>query len=94
MDARRTLIRIVLLALLLYAALCMARLGRGLYAAQHTAQALAAKLESVELENRALRQKLEGGRSREELEALAWQRLGLVRPGEIVFLFPDREKSA
>ena len=51
MDARRTLIRIVLLALLLYAALCMARLGRELHAAQNTAQRLASRLETVELEN-------------------------------------------
>ena len=29
------------------------------------------------------------GRTAEDWEALAWRRLGLVRPGEIVFLFPQ-----
>jgi cell division protein FtsB len=94
MDARRTLIRIVLLALLLYAAGCLAGLGREVKAAQDTARALTAELASVERENRAMRRQLDGDRSTEDWEMLAWQRLGLVRPGEIVFLFPREEKQA
>ena len=68
----------------------LARLGRELYAAECAAQALTLRLEAVERENRAMRRKLAGGRSAEELETLAWERLGLVRPGEIVFLFPEK----
>ena len=94
MDARRTLIRIVLLALLLYAAGCLAVLRLELQAAQDTARALTEELESAERENRAMRRRLEGDRSTEDWEMLAWQRLGLVRPGEIVFLFPQEEQEA
>ena len=94
MDAGRTLIRIVLLALLLYAAGCLARLGREVQAAQDAAQALTEALASVERENRAMRRQLDGDRTAEEWEMLAWQRLGLVRPGEIVFLFPTEERQA
>ena len=41
-----------------------------------------------------MRQKLDDGRTAEEWEALAWRRLGLVKPGELVFLFPGEEKQA
>ena len=89
MESRGTLIRIVLVVLLLYSAACLARLGREAHTAQITAQALAETLASVEADNRAMRQRLDGGRTAEDWEALAWRRLGLVRPGEIVFLFPQ-----
>ena len=89
MESRGTLIRIVLVVLLLYAAACLASLGREAHAAQIPAQALAETLASVEKDNRAMRQRLDGGRTEEDWEALAWQRLGLVKPGEIVFLFPQ-----
>ena len=91
MDARRTLIRIVLICLLLYAAACLFRLDRQVHAAQDAGRLLSARLESVERENAVLRQKLQDGRSAEEWETLAWQRLGLLKPGEIVFLFPQEE---
>ena len=94
MDTKGTLLRIVLLALLLYAAAGLARLGREVHAAESAAQALTLRLEAVERENRAMRRKLALERSAEELEMLAWQRLGLVRPDEIVFLFPQEEKEA
>ena len=89
MESRGTLIRIVLVVLLLYAAGCLARQGREVHAAQITVQTLTEKLASVEKDNRAMRQRLDGGRTEEDWEALAWQRLGLVKPGEIVFLVPQ-----
>ena len=94
MESRGTLIRIVLVVLLLYAAGCLARQGREVHAAQNTVQELSQRLASVENDNRAMRQKLDDGRTAEEWEALAWRRLGLVKPGEIVFLFPGKEKQA
>lgn len=94
MDARKALIRIVLVCLLLYAAGVLARLGVELEHAQRQAQALTARLEDVERENAALRRALDGDRSTEEWEELAWRRLGLVKPGEIVFTFPERETNA
>ena len=69
-------------------------LGREVRAAQDAAHSLSSKLAAVERDNRALRRRLEGERSSEDWEMLAWQRLGLVRPGEIVFLFPQEEKQA
>ena len=94
MGTRQTLIRIVLIVLLLYAAGCLVRLGREVHTAQNTVQELGQRLASVENDNRAMRQRLDDGRTAEEWEALAWRRLGLVKPGEIVFLFPGKEKQA
>lgn len=87
MDAKETLTRIVLLALLLYAALCLASARRELYAANAAERALSARLETVEKENLAVSRSLAEGWSAEELEALARKRLGLVRPGDRIFRF-------
>lgn len=86
-DARETLIRIVLPALLIYAALCLASTRRALYAAGFEEAALCARLEAVEQENRALSQRISEGWNAEELEALARERLGLVLPGDRIFRF-------
>jgi cell division protein FtsB len=86
-DARETLIRIVLPALLIYAALCLASTRRALYTAGQEEASLRARLEAVEQENRTLNQRLSEGWSSEELEALARERLGLVLPGDRIFRF-------
>ena len=87
MDAKETLIRIVLLALLLYAAACLASARRELYAANAREASLSSRLETIEKENLAARRRLEEGWSAEELEALARERLGLVLPGDRIFRF-------
>lgn len=87
MDTKETLIRIVLLALLLYAAVCLASARWELYMARREEAALSTRLETVELENLTVSAKLAEGWSAEELEALAWERLGLVLPGERIFRF-------
>ena len=88
MDAKETLIRIVLLALMLYAAACLATARGELSAAADAEQALRAHLATVEQENRDVSRKLTEGWSAQELEALARERLGLVLPGERIFRFP------
>ena len=88
MDAKETLVRIVLLALMLYAAACLATARRELETAQSAEEALRARLEAVEQENRTVSAKLTEGWSAEELETLARERLGLVLPGERIFRFP------
>jgi len=88
MDAKETLMRIVLLALMLYAAACLAAARRELRAAQGAEEALRLRLEAVEQENLALGRKLSEGWSAEELEQLARDRLGLVLPGDRIFRFP------
>ena len=94
MDSKETLIRIVLLSLLLYAAVCLANLGQNLRRAEALESALAARLQTIEKDNLARSQKLEDGWNDEEWEELAWWRLGLVRPDERVFLFPQTEEQA
>jgi len=88
MEARETLVRIVLVALLLYAAACLSASRRALYEAGRAEQALSARLEEIEQENLAVGRQLTEGWSEEELEALARERLGLVLPGDRVFRFP------
>lgn len=89
MDSKETLIRIVLLSLLLYAAGCLAAVGRNLQRADALERALVSELETIEKDNLARSSKLEDGWNDEDWEELAWRRLGLVRPDEKLFLFPQ-----
>lgn len=93
MNTRETLIRIVLPALLLYAALCLASTRRELHAAELAEASLHARLAAVEEEKLASARRLAEGWSAEELEALARERLGLVLPGDRIFRF-DRDVQA
>jgi cell division protein FtsB len=87
MDAKEPLIRIVLLALLIYASLFLARARQELYDANAAEAALRARLEIIEQDNLAVRNKLAEGWSAEELEAMAREKLGLVLPGDKIFRF-------
>ena len=93
MDAKEPLIRIVLLALLLYAAGCLAASGRALYAAGARESALRSELETIEKDNLAVSRKLTEGWSAEELEQLARERLGLVLPGDRIFRFTSDSRD-
>lgn len=93
MDAKETLIRIVLLALLIYAAVCLASARRELRSADALEAALSAELETVERDNRALGRRLRDGWSAEELESLARERLGLVLPGDRIFRFESEPQE-
>lgn len=56
---------------------------------QRTKQLLETELEQLKSENQELEQKVHSLRSDSEtIERIARQRLGLVRPGEVVFTFP------
>ena len=69
-----------------------AAVGGELRAAAAVQQELCAELEERTADNAALREKLEAGLSDEELERLARERLGLVKPGDKIFYFTtDRE---
>lgn len=92
MNTKDTLICIVLIALTLYACTNVAAVGGELRAAAAVQQELSAELEERTADNTALREKLEAGLSDEELERLARERLGLVKPGDKIFYFTtDRE---
>lgn len=57
---------------------------------QRTQQNMEAELERLKTENQELEQRVQSLRSDSEtIERIARQRLGLVRPGEVVFTFPD-----
>ncbi|MBQ7435672.1 MAG: hypothetical protein IJV51_07705 [Oscillospiraceae bacterium] len=87
MDAKETLIRIVLPTLLVYAALCLASARRELHTAGAVEASLRLRLETIEKENLAVGEKLTEGWSAEELESLARERLGLVLPGDRIYRF-------
>ena len=92
MNTRDTLICIVLISLTLYACASVVSVGGELSTAAAMQQELSAGLEEKTADNAALREKLEAGLSDAELERLARERLGLVKPGDKIFYFTtDRE---
>jgi len=84
---KRSLIRIVALALLLYSLWSLASVRQELYSARQQELALRQELGILMQENERLLLKLEQGLDDEFLEQLARERLGLVRSGEIIFRF-------
>ena len=92
MQNRETIVRIVLVALMIYALFSFASARRELVQTRQTVLRLEEEYESLTEENRQLEQRLASGSDDETMEALAWERLGLVMPGETVFYFTtDRE---
>lgn len=92
MQDRRGIVRIVITLLLVYSLLCFARAGRSAAEMERTAAALARELDTLEQEHAALERRLRQRESPDEMEALARRELGMVMPGEIVFLFSETEE--
>lgn len=94
MRDRDVILRIVILALLLYSLASFASVRSDLKGTEQLARDLEAEVNTLQEENRALEEKLSGPRSDEEMRMLARQRLGMVMPGEKVFYFTtDREET-
>lgn len=93
MPNRRGIVRIVITLLLLYSLLCFARADRALAEMEHTAASLEQERELLEQEHRELEMCLLQREDPDRMEALARQELGMVMPGEIVFLFTQEEES-
>ncbi len=89
MYSKETLIRIVLVSLLLYAALSLFETGRELGQLESARREAQESLAALRNENGQLRDSLSQDRSEEEMERLARERLGLVRPGEKIFYFSE-----
>ena len=89
MSVRRGIIRIVITLLLVYALLCFARSGRSLAEMEQTAADLREQRENLEQERAALELRLLDREDPARMEALARRELGMVMPGEIVFLFSE-----
>ncbi len=89
MRDSRGIVRIVITLLLVYSLLCFARAGQSAAELERTAAALERELETLEEEHAALERRLLQRESPREMEALARRELGMVMPGEIVFLFSE-----
>lgn len=87
MKIRETLVRIVLLALLLYSLASLLTVSRELNQAELLKRQLRQQTEIQQSLKRDLERKLAQGQSPEELQELARERLGLVLPGEKLFYF-------
>ena len=87
MQNRKNLLRIVALVLLLYALFNLLSVRRELHAAEVRRAALEAELSRLRQERQALDERLAAYGSDEELRRLAWERLGMLAPGEVVFYF-------
>lgn len=92
-ETKETLTRIVLMALLLYAAFSLAAAGQALYEAENIERELRTALTAAQAENRQALEKNGQGWSAEEIEALARRRLGLVMPRDRIFLFPPPDET-
>ena len=87
MKIRETLVRIVLLALLLYSLASLLTVSRELNQAELLKRQLRQQTEIQQSLKRDMERKLAQGQSPEELQELARERLGLVLPGEKLFYF-------
>ena len=77
--------RIVVLALIVYAAVMLANVRSGIAAAEADRDARAAEAEALRRENLVLEYELEHSDDPELIADLARARFGLVKPGERVF---------
>lgn len=93
MRHRDQILRAVLIALLLYSMACLAREYRLLCRTEALAGELALRQEALLAQKQELAERLERPLTEAELRRLAWERLGMVAPGEKVFYFTDREDT-
>ena len=92
MHTKDSIVRIVIIALMLYALANLASVKSRLEQTKERAAQLQLQQEQLLEEQSELRQSLEQGLSREHLAAMAREKLGFVMPDEIVFYFTkDRE---
>ena len=87
MQNRRLILRIVLLALLLYALAGYASARCQLRRAERTVDALTMERDVLESEHAELECSASQTPTEEEMRQLARQRLGMVLPGERIFIF-------
>lgn len=91
MRIRFSLLRLAALALLVYSLVMFTSSVERVYTAENTVAALRREYERARLENLELSARLERAKSGADMEALARERLGLVKPGERVFYFTLRD---
>ena len=90
---RRGIVRIVITLLLVYSLLYFARAGRTLAEMERTAARLEGERELLEQEHAEWELRLLQRDNPEQVEALARRELGMVMPGEMVFLFAEKAET-
>ncbi len=85
------ILRAAALALLLYSMFSLAREYALLCRTEALAGELAEEQERLAAQRQALAAQLERPPDERELRRLAWERLGMVLPGEKIFLFTQEE---
>lgn len=85
------LFRLIVAALLLYAAVRYCAAGKTLKEAESTRRALCSDVSVLREEQRALVDALSSGPDDREIEKLARERLGLVMPNETIFYFTEKD---
>lgn len=83
----RSIIRIVAFALLLYSLTSLITVRRQLDAMESLRGRLTEELEALQQERRTLEEQLAAYGEDREMRRLAWERLGMVAPGETVYYF-------
>ena len=94
MPDRRGIIRIVIILLLVYALLCFARAGQTAAEMERKAASLEREVETLEMEHADLERRLRWREDPARMEALARRELGMVMPGETVFLFAEEDANS
>ncbi len=88
---KNLILRIVVVALMLYALISLGGLRGDLRRTEQLAGQLEAEKELLAAENARLEASLNEAKDPEEMRRLAWERLGLVLPGEKIFYFTAPE---
>lgn len=91
MQTGFTLMRIVAVALLIYAIATFTTSVRNVSFAEQTIAQLEQEYSDARQKNIKLREKIASAESEEGIEALARERLGLVMPGEKIFYFTKED---
>ena len=89
MQNRRTIVRMIILALLLYSLSAFGQARIELFKTAELLERLGQKQKELESERQALEFSLAHAWDAEQISRLARERLGLVMPGEILFYFTE-----
>ena len=89
MRERNLIMRLVVLAALLYSLTNLSTARRELLRQEAETQSLRREKQELLLERQELERRLDAVGDAEEMRRLAWERLHMVMPGETVFYFSD-----
>ena len=87
MQERNVLVRLVILALLLYSLVNYAAVRGELAQQEADTRVLAARREELLVQRQSMQAQLDAAEDAAVMRRLAWERLRMVMPGETVFVF-------